>query len=147
MGSSSFLALYAAPCSSTIKLTISSSSHPHTICRWRPQGKQLLNNVVLRSSRHTLQVTANANAPRGKRTSNDNIIMVDPLEAKRLATKQMQEIKAREKLKRQRRIEAINGTWAMIGLTVGLVIEGQTGNGILAQIAGYITSVIHFFFQ
>lgn len=34
MGSSSFLALYAAPYSSTIKLTISSSSHTHTICRY-----------------------------------------------------------------------------------------------------------------
>lgn len=36
--------------------------------------------------------------PRGKRTKAD-IIMVDPLEAKRLAAQQMQEIKAREKRK------------------------------------------------
>lgn len=41
-------------------------------------------------------------------------------------------------IQRQRRIEAINGTWAMIGLTVGLVIEGQAGNGILAQVCYYL---------
>lgn len=35
-------------------------------------------------------------APR-KRGSNSDVIMVDPLEAKRLAAKQMQEIKAKEK--------------------------------------------------
>lgn len=38
-------------------------------------------------------------APRGKRSSGDNVVMVDPLEAKRLAAKQMQEIRAKEKLK------------------------------------------------
>ncbi|KAF3433591.1 hypothetical protein FNV43_RR24693 [Rhamnella rubrinervis] len=47
-------------------------------------------------------------------------------------------------VKRQRQIEAINGAWAIIGLTTGLVIESQTGKGILAQIvsiehvAGYV---------
>ncbi|KAK3006988.1 hypothetical protein RJ639_017096 [Escallonia herrerae] len=34
---------------------------------------------------------------------------------------------------RRRRIEAINGAWAMTGLTAGLVIEGQTGNSIPSQ--------------
>lgn len=38
---------------------------------------------------------------------------------------------------RRRQIEAINGAWAMIGLTAGLVIEGQTGKGILAQVKSY----------
>jgi hypothetical protein len=38
-------------------------------------------------------------APQGKRSSGQNVVMVDPLEAKRLAVKQMQEIRAREKLK------------------------------------------------
>ncbi|KAJ0965678.1 hypothetical protein J5N97_026816 [Dioscorea zingiberensis] len=147
---SSFLAPCAPPFPSnpsSIKPTTSSSSHLPTAGRWRLQSKQLPNIVVLRSGRQVLHVAANANAPRRKGTSNENIVMVDPLEAKRLAAKQMQEIQAREKLKRQRRIEAINGAWAMIGLTAGLVVEGQTGNGILAQIGGYISSVIHFFFH
>lgn len=68
--------------------------------------------------------------------------MVDPLEAKRLANKQMQEIQAKEKFKRRRQIEAINGAWAMIGLTVGLVIEGQTGKNIIEQVK-YFPSSIH----
>lgn len=38
-------------------------------------------------------------------------------------------------LQRRRRIEAINGAWAMLGLTAGLVIEGHTGNSILAQVS------------
>lgn len=37
-------------------------------------------------------------------------------------------------LQRQRQAEAINGALAMIGLTAGLVVEGQTGKGILAQV-------------
>ncbi|KAL0428226.1 UNVERIFIED_CONTAM: hypothetical protein Slati_2997400, partial [Sesamum latifolium] len=68
-----------------------------------------------------------------KRKSNKEVIMVDPLEAKRLAAKQMEQIKAKEKFKKQRQIEAINGAWAMIGLTAGIVIEGHTGNSIPAQ--------------
>ncbi|XP_026402160.1 uncharacterized protein LOC113297799 [Papaver somniferum] len=72
------------------------------------------------------------------------VVMVDPLEAKRLATKQMEEIKAREKLGRQRRIEAINGTWAMLGLTAGLVIEGRTGDSIITQLEGYWRSIQNF---
>jgi len=39
-------------------------------------------------------------------------------------------------MQRQRKIEAINGGWAMLGLTAGLVIEAQTGNGILLQVGG-----------
>lgn len=99
--------------------------------------------------------------------------MVDPLEAKRIAGKQMEEIKGREKqqvrkstlwmnddrlysklveiaqnvilsfdLQRRREIEAINGAWAIIGLTIGLVIEAQTGKGILAQVCYTYTSSV-----
>ncbi|PKA65451.1 hypothetical protein AXF42_Ash005785 [Apostasia shenzhenica] len=71
---------------------------------------------------------------RPQRRSSDEIMMVDPLEAKRLAVKQLQEIQAKEKLRRQRRIEAINGALAMIGLAAGLVAEGQTGKGIISQV-------------
>lgn len=109
--------------------------------------------------------------------------MVDPLEAKKLAAKEMERIKAKERIKvsgcciiplhvlgikyleksaanhfhntsatslqhlnmlqplllkcclqRQREIEAVNGAWAMIGLTAGLVIEGHTGHSIPAQV-------------
>nr|GMD79028.1 Chloroa_b-bind domain-containing protein [Ipomoea batatas] len=60
--------------------------------------------------------------------------MVDPLEAKRLAAKQMEAIKAKQRFKRTREIEAINGAWAMIGLTAGLVIEGHTGKSIIDQV-------------
>ncbi|KAF7838079.1 Chlorophyll A-B binding protein [Senna tora] len=81
----------------------------------------------------------------GKEGSQKDVIMVDPVEAKRLASKQMEKIKAREKLKRRRQIEAINGAWAMIGLTAGLVIEGQTGKSILTQLADYLNAIIHVF--
>ncbi|KAA3490735.1 Chloroa_b-bind domain-containing protein [Gossypium australe] len=80
-----------------------------------------------------------------KGNSGKEVIMVDPLEAKRLAAKQMVQIKAKEKAKRRRQIEAINGAWAMIGLTAGLVIEGQTGKGILEQLAGYLWAIVHIF--
>ncbi|KAM7252576.1 hypothetical protein ACFE04_008085 [Oxalis oulophora] len=73
------------------------------------------------------------------------VIMVDPVEAKRLADNQMKQIQTREKQKRRRQIEAINGAWAMIGLTAGLVIEGETGKGILAQLASYWYAITHFF--
>lgn len=42
------------------------------------------------------------------------------------------------KLQRRRQIEAINGAWAMIGLTAGLVIEGQTGKSIIDQVSIHI---------
>lgn len=73
--------------------------------------------------------------------------MVDPLEAKRLAAKQMEAIKAKQRFKRTREIEAINGAWAMIGLTAGLVIEGHTGKSIIDQLAGYLAAVVGFFIR
>ncbi|KAK1323284.1 hypothetical protein QJS10_CPA02g01439 [Acorus calamus] len=96
---------------------------------WRMQSKQL----VHKRESHVCRVLVNAKASPGKKKPNE-VIMVDPLEAKRLAAKQMEELQAKERLKRRRQIEAINGAWAMIGLTAGLVIEGQTGNNILNQV-------------
>ncbi|KAG4940800.1 hypothetical protein JHK87_044671 [Glycine soja] len=69
----------------------------------------------------------------GKEGSKDDVVMVDLVEAKRLAAKQMKKIKAKEKFMRRCQIEACNGAWAMIGFTTGLVIEGQTGKSILTQ--------------
>lgn len=40
-------------------------------------------------------------------------------------------------LQKRRQIEAINGAWAVIGLTAGLVIEGHTGKSILDQVSSY----------
>ncbi|XP_076916788.1 uncharacterized protein LOC143576625 [Bidens hawaiensis] len=86
-----------------------------------------------------------ANVPVASGKEKKEVIMVDPAEAKRLAAKQMEDIKKKQAFKRRRQIEAINGAWAMLGLTAGLVIEGQTGNGILAQLAGYWAAVVNFF--
>ncbi|KAH7861543.1 hypothetical protein Vadar_027529 [Vaccinium darrowii] len=102
--------------------------------QWRPQLLRLKSSLCY--SPHV--------SP-SKGSSKKEVIMVDPLEAKRLAAKQMEVIKAKEKLKRRRQIEAINGAWAMIGLTAGLVIEGQTGNSILSQLVGYWEAIVHFF--
>ncbi|XP_051126951.1 uncharacterized protein LOC127248579 isoform X3 [Andrographis paniculata] len=94
-----------------------------------------------------IRVLANPNTSPNKGSSSKEVIMVDPLEAKRLAAKQMERVQAKEKLKKQRRIEAINGAWAMIGLTAGLVIEGHTGKNIVAQLSGYWDAFIGFFFR
>ncbi|KAF3457780.1 hypothetical protein FNV43_RR02439 [Rhamnella rubrinervis] len=48
-------------------------------------------------------------------------------------------------VKRQCQIEAINGAWAIIGLTTGLVIESQTGKGILAQVKLLSTLFVHIY--
>ncbi|KAF2583660.1 hypothetical protein F2Q70_00035267 [Brassica cretica] len=88
---------------------------------------------------------AASSPPPGKVKAKKEVIMVDPLEAKRLASKQMEEIKGRERQQRRREVEAINGAWAIIGLLIGLVIEAQTGKGILAQLDGYLSAVLHLF--
>ncbi|XP_057832584.1 uncharacterized protein LOC131043410 isoform X1 [Cryptomeria japonica] len=84
--------------------------------------------------------TVNGSPGRYKANSKE-VIMVDPVEAKRLAVVQMQQLQAEAKLKRDCKIEAINGGWAMLGLTAGLVIEGYSGNGILSQLAGYFNAL------
>ncbi|KAG6499827.1 hypothetical protein ZIOFF_039622 [Zingiber officinale] len=110
-------------------------------------------NYVSSASRASRRRFVTFRTSQGKGSFDDPVIMVDPVEAKRLAAKQMQEIKAKEKLKvryhgmRRRQAEAINGALAMIGLTAGLVIEGQTGKGILGQLAGYLATFVSLFIQ
>ncbi|KAK4431928.1 hypothetical protein Salat_0954900 [Sesamum alatum] len=113
--------------------------------KWGLQREQGVRLFPRRTRSQTIRVLANPNVSPDKRKSNKEVIMVDPVEAKRLAAKQMEQIKAKEKFKKQRQIEAINGAWAMIGLTAGLVVEGHTGNSILAQLAGYWTALVDFF--
>ncbi|CAN6547272.1 unnamed protein product [Malus baccata var. baccata] len=55
--------------------------------------------VAYRTNGSALQLLANPNVSSKKGASNNEVIMVDPLEAKRLAAKQMEEIKAKEKYK------------------------------------------------
>ncbi|XP_057514851.1 uncharacterized protein LOC130796500 isoform X2 [Actinidia eriantha] len=124
-----------------------SNHHSATVLKWGLRRVQDAKLVAPSKKGQAFRVLANPNVSvsPGKASSRKEVIMVDPLEAKRLAAKQMEEIKAKEKLKRRRQIEAINGTWAMLGLTAGLVVEGQTGNSILAQLAGYWAAIVHFF--
>ncbi|QCD80445.1 hypothetical protein DEO72_LG2g766 [Vigna unguiculata] len=124
--------------------TILPSSNPHflsfnapTSLKWGQIKEQDVSMVVNRTRGQAIGVLVAS----GK----DDTVMVDPVEAKRLAAKQMERIKAKEKLKRRRQIEAINGAWAMIGLTAGLVIEGQTGKSILTQLQDYLGAIVSFF--
>ncbi|MCL7028287.1 hypothetical protein MKW94_022953 [Papaver nudicaule] len=127
----------------------SSSSHSSfskAILKWELKSNQnvMLTNVGIRKMHgKAARLLANPNVSAGKGNPGE-VVMVDPLEAKRLATKQMEEIKAREKLGRLRRIEAINGAWAMLGLTAGLVIEGRTGYSIITQLEGYWRNIQNF---
>ncbi|KAJ1279927.1 hypothetical protein BS78_04G192700 [Paspalum vaginatum] len=125
-------------------LTIGRVSSAPSLFRWTIQYKQSGHALYRRSQALAF---ASADAPKVKRSSGDSVVMVDPLEAKRLAAKQMQEIRAKEKLKKRRRAEAINGALAMIGLTAGLLVEAQTGKGILGQLAGYLTAISSLFGQ
>ncbi|GAV71228.1 Chloroa_b-bind domain-containing protein [Cephalotus follicularis] len=132
-----------------------SSPHPHssffhchqnssTIFKWGLRGYLIGSLVTSRTKSQAFQTFANPNMSPGEGDSSKKVIMVDPLEAKRLAAKQMQEIQAKKKFKRRRQIEAINGAWAMIGLTVAFVIEGHTGKSILDQLAGYWSAIFNF---
>ncbi|KAI9125823.1 hypothetical protein K1719_003241 [Acacia pycnantha] len=116
-----------------------------TILKWQWKRDQDASLVSSRTRGQAFRILATSNVSSGKKGSNKDVIMVDPVEAKRLAAKQMAQFKAREKFKRRRQIEAINGAWAMIGLTAGLVIEGQTGKSILMQLADYLSAIIHVF--
>ncbi|GMH03975.1 hypothetical protein Nepgr_005814 [Nepenthes gracilis] len=111
------------------------------IIKWHFSGDPDARLLTKRTKSHTFHILAKANFSSGKK----EVIMVDPLEAKRIAAKEMEEIQAKEKLKRKCRAEAINGAWAMIGLMAGLVIEGHTGKSILSQLAGYLDAIIGFF--
>ncbi|WVZ74654.1 hypothetical protein U9M48_022814 [Paspalum notatum var. saurae] len=125
-------------------LTIERVSSAPSLLRWTIQYKQSGHTLYRRSK---ALASASADSPKVKRSSGDSVVMVDPLEAKRLAAKQMQEIRAKEKLKKRRRAEAINGALAMIGLTAGLLVEAQTGKGILGQLAEYLTAISSLFGQ
>ncbi|CAM6015724.1 unnamed protein product [Sphagnum balticum] len=92
-----------------------------------------------------LAETNNSNGSfRRSRKQTKEVIMVDPLEAKRLAAEEWKLLQARAALQRQQQIEAINGGWAVLGLTAAIVIEGYTGKGILQQVAGYLDSIADF---
>ncbi|PIN18214.1 hypothetical protein CDL12_09109 [Handroanthus impetiginosus] len=121
------------------------SSAGFNLIRLRLQHERDVRLFPQRTRSRAIRVLANPNVSPDKGNSNKEVIMVDPLEAKRLAAKQMERIKAKEKLKKRRQIEAINGAWAMIGLTAGLVIEGHTGNNIITQLAGYWAAFIGLF--
>ncbi|XP_030523503.1 uncharacterized protein LOC115736124 isoform X2 [Rhodamnia argentea] len=102
---------------------------------------------AIKTRGQAFRLLADPNMSSGRGSSINDVIMVDPLEAKRLAAKQMQQLQAKEKFQRRRKLEAINGAWAMIGLAAGLVVEGQTGKGILSQLAGYWDAFVRFFVQ
>ncbi|AES92419.1 putative chlorophyll a/b binding protein [Medicago truncatula] len=116
-----------------------------TTAKWGWRREQDASMASNRTQSQAFRVLANPNVSSGKDGSKKDVIMVDPVEAKRLAAKQMEIIKAKEKLKKRRQIEAINGAWAMIGLTAGLVIEGQTGKNIITQLQDYFGAIVHFF--
>ncbi|KMZ62845.1 hypothetical protein ZOSMA_43G00260 [Zostera marina] len=117
----------------------------------KSQKKQLLicpaSTIVLRrnSKAFLIRATASGSKSKRKQINNNGVLMVNPLEAKQMAVKQMQEIQAKERSNKLRRIEAINGAWAVIGLMVGLVIESRTGNSIPQQLTGYWMTVTGFF--
>ncbi|XP_048534307.1 uncharacterized protein LOC125513279 [Triticum urartu] len=122
-------------------------SAPSSTFGWTIQCKQSGHILYGRSHVTSFLALASADAPQGKGSSGQKVIMVDPQEAKRLAVKQMQEIRARDKLKKRRQAEAINGALAVIGLTAALILEGRTGKGILGQLAGYLAALSSLFGQ
>ncbi|KAF3619998.1 putative RING-H2 finger protein ATL56-like [Capsicum annuum] len=128
-----------------IKLRAKLEFHYSDVGKFEYGRTQKTDLASRRTRSRAIRVLANPNASRGEERTKKVVIMVDPLEAKRLAAKQMEEIKAKERFQRRRQIEAINGAWAMIGLTVGLVIEGHTGLSIPSQLASYVAAVIGFF--
>ncbi|XWS73180.1 hypothetical protein CRYUN_Cryun02cG0104000 [Craigia yunnanensis] len=70
-----------------------------TIFRWRFGRDQGSNLVTCRTKGQAFRILANPNVSSGKGDPGNEVIMVDPLEAKRLASKQMEQIKAKEKFK------------------------------------------------
>ncbi|XP_021755349.1 uncharacterized protein LOC110720615 isoform X2 [Chenopodium quinoa] len=114
-----------------------------SIQQWHLMGKQ--HSRQFAHTRGAFRMLADSNASSGKGSFRKEVLMVDPLEAKKLAAKQYVEIRSKEKFERRRQIEAINGAWAMIGLTAGLVIEGHTGKTILGQLDGYWHAILGFF--
>ncbi|KAJ9689215.1 hypothetical protein PVL29_014732 [Vitis rotundifolia] len=78
--------------------------HPPTIffqreLRRGQDARLVIPRTAHRTRGQAFQILANPNVSAGKGNFDKEVIMVDPLEAKRLAAKQMQEFKAKEKLK------------------------------------------------
>ncbi|KAL2939773.1 High molecular mass early light-inducible protein HV58 chloroplastic [Bienertia sinuspersici] len=117
-----------------------------SILEWHFMGKPHT-RLHTHTRGHAFRMLANPNVSSGKSDFKKDILMVDPLEAKKLAAKQMAEIKTKERFEKRRRIEVINGAWAMIGLTAALVVEGRIGKGILGQLDGYWHAVLSFFIR
>ncbi|CAM6040022.1 unnamed protein product [Sphagnum compactum] len=120
----------------------SSSGRAFQVSELRRQSKPLkrFKHVAVRALAET-----NSNGSfRRSRKQTKEVIMVDPLEAKRLAAEEWKLLQARAALQRQQQIEAINGGWAVLGLAAAIVIEGYTGKGILEQVAGYLDSIADF---
>ncbi|GJP72001.1 hypothetical protein CLOP_g2778 [Closterium sp. NIES-67] len=76
-------------------------------------------------------------APRGAK----QVVLVDPVEAKRLAQEDLKRRAKAASKQKWREIEAINGAWAVIGIFAALVGEGFTQTGILGQLAIYLELV------
>ncbi|KAL3698261.1 hypothetical protein R1sor_012337 [Riccia sorocarpa] len=140
----------ASTSASSRNVSSSSSYGEH----WRFREDVLGVQLPRRGSRHQKQQTrAIADGPGSipirvtKVKETKAVVMIDPIEAKRLASIEMEAFRAKQKLKKQRRIEAINGGFAVLGLTTGLILEGYTGKGILDQIAGYLDGLANFLSQ
>ncbi|CAI0394087.1 unnamed protein product [Linum tenue] len=132
------LPLFSSPASSAV----SGLYLPST--KWGFGVEPDVSSGVSRTKGRAFRISATANASGSLKKV---VIMVDPAEAKRLAAKQMVEIRRKERLKRTREIEAINGAWAMIGLTAGLLIEGYSGKTMIEQLAGYLYAIFHIFIR
>ncbi|XP_057464165.1 uncharacterized protein LOC130753963 isoform X5 [Actinidia eriantha] len=76
-----------------------SNHHSATVFKWGLKRVQDAKLVTSRKKGQAFRVLENPNVSPRKVSSRKEVIMVDPLEAKRLAVKQMEEIKAKEKLK------------------------------------------------
>ncbi|XP_055823003.1 uncharacterized protein LOC129891616 [Solanum dulcamara] len=128
-----------------IKIRAKSEFHHSAVRKFEYGHTQNTDLASWKTRSQAIRVLANPNASPGRERTKKEVIMVDPIEAKRLAAKQMEEIKAKERYQRRRQIEATNGAWAMIGLTAGLIIEGHTGLSIPSQLASYIAAIVGIF--
>eukprot|EP00271_Cylindrocystis_brebissonii_P020363 TRINITY_DN6706_c0_g1_i1.p1 TRINITY_DN6706_c0_g1~~TRINITY_DN6706_c0_g1_i1.p1 ORF type:complete len:180 (-),score=22.05 TRINITY_DN6706_c0_g1_i1:609-1148(-) len=85
--------------------------------------------------------------PQRRKAPVKEVVLVDPLVAKRIAEEDFVRRQKDAAKQRQREVEAINGGWAAVGLVGGFVVESITGQGILAQVASYLDGVATFFDQ
>lgn len=90
-----------------------------------------------------LVVAAVSGEPSGSRPPRE-IRLVDPSTAKVMADEDMVRRKQAAWVQRLRNIEAINGAWAVLGITAALIGEGLTGEGPLGQIAIYLNYLALF---